>query len=202
MIYMINNTKNDTIQYKEDFTKWFANSKVVNDNGKPLKLFHGTNAKENFTKFKLSNYDLGIHFGTIEHANNRLKKLKDNEYSRIIPVCLKIENPLEISDVFTGVPWSFFQKIGNNDGEGILTEEEENFILDKYGESFEEGDYYYTYNDYEFYQDITRMLISKGYDGIKYLNDCEVDERVINNYDYSWVVFSNDQIKNFFEVIK
>jgi len=178
----------------ETFSKWFENSKVVNEDGKPLIVYHGTNSPENFKEFKLMGLDLGIHFGTHKQAECRFEKLGTNEFSRIIPVYLKIENPLEIEDIF-GIPYALFRKLSKDDdydGYGILTSEETDCIWDKYGEDFEESDFFETKNDLEFYSDIMGFLQAKGYDGIKYLNDVE---RKDSTSEYSWVVFKPEQVK-------
>ena len=77
------------------FKKWFGNSKVVDEKGKPLVVYHGTNA--DFEKFERG--DIGFHFGNIEQANERMSDFVDGN-PHIMPVYLKMENPLDIvSDV-------------------------------------------------------------------------------------------------------
>lgn len=50
------------------FKKWFGDSKVVNKDGSPMILYHGTN--EVFTVFDRG--DIGFHFGTKEAAESRM----------------------------------------------------------------------------------------------------------------------------------
>lgn len=51
----------------KNFWRWFENSKVVDDQGRPLVVFHGT--KDDFTEFNKSAE--GIHFGTVKQAAMR-----------------------------------------------------------------------------------------------------------------------------------
>jgi hypothetical protein len=188
------------ISRNTSFYEWFKESKVVNENGQPLTVYHGTNSKGDFNTFKLMGKDIGIHFGTIEHAECRLNSSDDYEYSRLIPVFLNIKNPLEVEDIF-GTPYTFFRKMCNDDcyeGYGILTDEEEKYIWLKYGDDFEQTDYWHTLNDAEFYKDMLNFITSKGYDGFKYLNDVEKDGS--SNYEYSWVVFNPEQIKGIYTI--
>ena len=70
------------------FRKWFGDSEVIDADGNPLVVYHGTNSDFNvFYEFS--------HFGTEGAANDR-NKAKGG--SRIIPVYLRIENPLRIDD--------------------------------------------------------------------------------------------------------
>lgn len=75
------------------FKKWFGDSKVVDESGKPLVVYHGTESDEAFSIFETNSPD-----GTpaIYFSNN--KKVA-NSYSVNLPifeVYLKMENPLEI----------------------------------------------------------------------------------------------------------
>lgn len=79
------------------FTKWFGDSKVVDEDGEPLVVYHGT--KTEFDAFDATkSKDFGIHFGNIDQANTAIAKTKfeSAENGRIIPAYLKIENPLEL----------------------------------------------------------------------------------------------------------
>jgi hypothetical protein len=89
-----------------EFKKWFGDSKVVDENGDPLRVFHSTPA--DFTKFKHSSRDIGMHFGTIGQANDRYELqhemdpygavLRGNKHNTI-PVYLSIQNPLRLNDL-------------------------------------------------------------------------------------------------------
>lgn len=75
---------------KKNFNKWFGESKVVDNNGKPLIVYHGSD-NDRFETFKLG-YGFGyqeFYFtDTIDHAS---------DYGHnIYKVYLKIENPKEL----------------------------------------------------------------------------------------------------------
>jgi len=75
------------------FRKWFGDSKVVDENGAPLVVYHGTSARDDFTQFKTDN-ELGAHFGNVEQANY----FADDVGTRVMPVYLRIENPVRLED--------------------------------------------------------------------------------------------------------
>lgn len=79
---------------KSNFDKWFKGSKVVDDNGKPLVVYHGTRTPIDFSEF-IS----GSHFGDNEAANSRARVLGFGSNERVLPVYLSIKNPKEVEDV-------------------------------------------------------------------------------------------------------
>jgi GNAT superfamily N-acetyltransferase len=64
-----------------EFKAWFGDwendpknaSKVVDENGEPLVVHHGTIVETNFDIFDYQKADLGFHFGTKEQAKNRVE---------------------------------------------------------------------------------------------------------------------------------
>ena len=64
-----------------EFKAWFGDwendpenaSKVVDKNGEPLVVYHGSIAETNFDIFDYKKADLGFHFGTKEQAKNRVE---------------------------------------------------------------------------------------------------------------------------------
>lgn len=88
------NEKDDIVfggKREENFKKWFGNSKAVDKDGKPMILYHGTTASEDFTEFK---GDRMFFTDNKELANEFVTGLLTNDdRPRIIPVYLKIENP-------------------------------------------------------------------------------------------------------------
>ena len=79
------------------FKKWFGDSKVVDGNGKPMTLYHGTDA-EAFNEFDAS--DFGSWFGEQESTAETYQE-KGGEAGgtpRIYEVFLKIEKPLYVPD--------------------------------------------------------------------------------------------------------
>ena len=93
-----------TPQFKEWFGDWENDpqnaSKVVDDNGEPLVVYHGTYAKEKFNIFDFSKADLGFHFGTYEQAKNRsFTKFSIKEHKQFIePFFLNIRQLFLIED--------------------------------------------------------------------------------------------------------
>ena len=97
--------KTDTPEFK----RWFGDSKVVNENGNPLVMYHGT--YENFSVPKTSfgddeYYKFGIHVGTSEQASKRIEDLnKPGTFSRVqdkqpsvMPLYIKAVNPLRLDE--------------------------------------------------------------------------------------------------------
>lgn len=91
-----------------EFKKWFGTSKVVDEKGAPLTLYHGTSA--DVSQLTLGD-DGGIHLGTSAQANARLKIVAKNktyvggvpaEISKqgqnVIPVHAAIQNPRRVQD--------------------------------------------------------------------------------------------------------
>lgn len=133
------------------FRQWFAASKVVDDQRRPLVVYHGTQC--DFTFFDRTE-DIGFHFGTAETANQRLRHLRRGYSPRaegdcILPVFLRIENPLRLRDLFTWEPDDVANKLAD---QGIITPEEakRTQIVDR--------------------RQVCDWLAAKGYDGIVYQN--------------------------------
>jgi hypothetical protein len=85
----------------QNFMNWFGDSKVVNANGSPMAVYHGTRAE--FAAFDPDfSSDFGYHFGTQEQAARRVgtKVVPGAAYegANIHEVYLSIENPLRVDD--------------------------------------------------------------------------------------------------------
>ena len=81
----------DVSNKETDFKKWFGDSKVVSETGKPLKVYHGTNSE--FNEFEPKSDNRGIP-ETVYFSDS---KKTAKQYGRnIVESFLKIENPLEI----------------------------------------------------------------------------------------------------------
>jgi len=161
-----------------NFWKWFGDSKVVDESGRPLVVYHGTvldKVQKPFDEFNIG--ELGVHFGNLEQANkraNRFEMIKSIDHGTtpyIFDVYLKIENPVySYSDTRD---WS----------DGFELER----VLHKSGSlSNDESESIGWNMDQEY---IRQELIDLGFDGIKYKNSFEGDGN-------SYIVFSNDQIKS------
>ena len=75
------------------FKKWFGDSKVVDDNGKPLKGYHKTRSNNNF---KIFNTDKPAWFSVSPNYANAFNPKKENG---LYEVYLQIENPCFVGDI-------------------------------------------------------------------------------------------------------
>lgn len=99
------------------FKKWFDGSKIVDSNGFPLQLYHGTNKE--FFEFKKGEYGAhGQHYGSFFTDDYKQAKLYAEQFRkeegmdpRIIPVFLSLKNPnrAKLSDLKTG--FSYLSKV-------------------------------------------------------------------------------------------
>lgn len=105
------------------FQRWFGKSKVVDDSGRPLVVYHGTTAPEDFNTFAVGEPQtdeadeyyrvgsggdpttfLGSHFAKeVEVANKFAKGLYGERegsqtFNRVYPVYLKLEKPYEVDE--------------------------------------------------------------------------------------------------------
>jgi hypothetical protein len=77
------------------FNQWFKGSKVVDENGKPLVMYHGTDAAEDFSVFDTNKKSLkgtGSFFSKEPSAT-----YSTGENARVIPAYLSIKNPKYLS---------------------------------------------------------------------------------------------------------
>ena len=94
-----------TPQFKAWFGDWQNDpenaSKVIDENGEPLVVYHGTNVENPFDIFDFNKADLGFHFGTYEQAKNRseTKLFFKNRKSVVNSFFLNIQNIYEMSDI-------------------------------------------------------------------------------------------------------
>lgn len=165
-------------------------SVIVDQNGKPLLVYHGTTAKPRFTTFRRG--DVGYHFGTKEQASNRVSEEDWNnvdgytmaplEDAGLLSGYLNLRNPLYIPTDF-------------GDWHGDVVAEKLSFDYDSVF-PFE-----LTESDSEDLQRIANLpqgmasakmrewLIGKGFDGIVYENTVEGDGA-------SYIIFSPEQFKS------
>lgn len=158
------------------FQRWFHGSKVVDNNGNPLRVFHGTNKK----------FDLPLkaftYFGSSEAANRRTRvrpPISDN--GRVYPAFLNIKHPFEFIDH------------GHDRNADILIALHQHGLIrnrprdvDVEPEYDDEADEVQHIQNEE--EEIVRVLTSHGYDGARFVNSVE-DKKSI-----SWICFSNRQI--------
>ncbi len=148
-----------------DLKKWFGKSKIVDADGNPKVLYHGTSSV--FTVFDNDKRDIGFHFGNLDAATQR------GEGEIIMPVYLKMENPLELSSDLGA--WDDMEML-----EEYLGESNYEIFTDNEFEKFENVN------------DVRNALIEKGYDGIIYENSFEKSD---NEENLSYIVFNPNQIR-------
>ena len=96
-----------------EFDNWFKDSKVVDDNGKPLRVYHGTNKTqqgEAFSQFDTygSNYGLmgsGSYFTDNPEVASSYTKKGKGDSPTVYPVYLSIKNPMDMDAVANPLQW-------------------------------------------------------------------------------------------------
>ena len=136
-----------------EFKAWFGDSKVVDADGAPLVVYHGT--LQDFDTFKTGS-GLGAHFGTSAAANKRLHDLRKNpEPQSVVPVYLSIKNPVRLPDL---TQWEPFNVVDELEDRGALGADAVKALRD--------GPRDYKLGG----QAIVKALRKAGYDGIVYRN--------------------------------
>jgi hypothetical protein len=184
-LYQESTSREKVVQQAEtaDFKRWFGDSRIVDQGGKPQVVYHSTSAPD-FDAFKSSERDIGIHFGTAEQASDRADFKHPEgtpEGSRTLPAYLRIENPLRLSD-----PGAFFAEYL-----ALPLEKSGKFTREEISQATGAPD-----RNGKFSSDaVTRLralIESKGYDGIVYQNEAEAGQIGADSY----VVFHPTQIKS------
>lgn len=134
-----------------EFNKWFDDSKVVDEDGNPLVMYHSTYSS--FPKFTTNfgeneYFQFGIHIGTQEAAENRLDLKRSEDQARgvrapdsganIIPLYASIKNPLRLDENRSGrwgvddIMNAVMQKADETGIEGISNENLDDFYNDRF----------------------------------------------------------------------
>ena len=140
-----------------EFKAWFKDSKVVDADGKPLVVYHGTYSLPGFDGGEFSfdakgindfgDADLGFFFGGPNVANAFAGN--DTE-SGILPVYLSIQNPLSVRgaeyvrmlDEFKPGDWRRMKRQALRDGhDGIVVMADEAARSSEYGDQFQSDNY-------------------------------------------------------------
>lgn len=152
------------------FKKWFGDSKVVDKNGKPLVVYHGT--ENNFKIFKNlgQSRQIGANIGFFFTSDKDMAKEYANG-GRVLPTYLSIKNPLIIEP--NSIVNIFNQEIKITDAFDFFTQ------LDTLKSE----------------QEVKDELLNQGYDGIV-LNDTNVDTPFMQNIHDVYVALDNKQIKS------
>lgn len=170
-----------------NFWRWFGDSKVVDAEGRPLVLYHSTNAGVDFDVFDPT-FGEGIHVGTAPQANAMFasvaaeSKARNDVGHRIIPVYVRAANSLRMQD--TGDGWDAVPMSEQLMEMGIVTDEEVGELFDLHEEKG-------TAQNPELDEAIRELVKSKGYDSFVYLNQFEGDAR-----EDSYLLFDSNQVKS------
>lgn len=132
-----------------NFWRWFGDSKVVDEHGRPIPQFHAT--KADFEEFRIRRSDIGAHFGTVAQAQDRRPD------SFMLPVYLRIERPLRVKDQGRWNVPQLKRMLGQlSEEHGWQKTEWQNLIT---------------------VPQIRGYLEDKGFDGLVYLNEWEAPRR-------------------------
>lgn len=183
------------ITESESFKRWFGNSKVIDADGKPMPLYHGTTA--DFTVFQKTK-DLGFHFGTLPQAHAVFGRKRKGR--NIIKAYVSIKNPLRLLD--DPRSWNPEYVIPRAIPTGILSDDEKAALLSEHEKAIDAIRNIYRgggadWDELYFGAQATTLgklrdiLEAKGYDGIVYWNKYERAPRAD-----SWVAFRPHQIKS------
>ncbi|KKN77567.1 hypothetical protein LCGC14_0358420 [marine sediment metagenome] len=134
--------------------------------------FHGTRAD-------IKTFKPLSHFGTEKAAGRALESVKGKGKEKIIPVELALKNPLEVKDT-VGVTEDVIDWVRQAEDLGVVSEAEADSIENIVTETGEIE---------EANKAFIKLLKSKGYDGLKYINKTE------DKGSTSYVIFDSGQVK-------
>lgn len=197
------------------FEKWFGGSKVVDDNGDPLVVYHGTGAPEFMTEgatwntapstAKKSQYQLmlGAHFtadpGQASTYARKAKgatgtsRLKTSASGGVAPVYLSLQNPLDLTS-YERIPQNAWDQLDARDAAALKKIHQRYRQFDKSGNV----DYLFTLEELLEKKSpaAARALVEKlGYDGIIYKAQYAADPG-FKREDKSYIAFRPEQIRS------
>ena len=158
------------------FKEWFGDSKIVNENGEPLVVYHGTT--KDFTAFNPDKSELGVHFAKHPDVANARVEGDTVGGESVIPAYIRMENPIDlVSDLGD---WSDVDTLMSYLSPDIFNEQEAKELIRLDDD-----------------KEVRRALQKKGYDGIIYENTFEADEDIFEmDQATSYIVFDPTQIKS------
>jgi GNAT superfamily N-acetyltransferase len=205
----------------EDLTSWFGASKVVDADGKPLRVYHGTiNDRAGFTAFdrKMINRN---GFDQVGHWFDTRADMAARFGHAVYPVYLKIENPLvvtakKVHDAFLremdAARINSLNKKMNEPMTALSKAEQKELAILKKRQARQENDdaWYQVYSDYQkraekagsdrmnWGDQFRAYLQKKGYDGIRIVQTTADQTRTKLNPRDVWIAFTPQQIKSVF----
>jgi hypothetical protein len=183
---IVNTLQTSKVESLKQFRLWFGKSQIVNEDGFPKRVYHGTNMAFAIFQSKKRNPELGFHFGSISQAEFFAGYGSENvggSLGCVMPVYLRIENPLRLFDIF---------ERGRRSAENVARWLRRDGVIDQ--------------------RTCARIFAARsaraaclrmamaiealGYDGIVYGNEWEGGSETINEDAY--VAFRSEQIKSVF----
>ena len=113
----VSKTSREEIGFVENFRKWFGDSKVVDKNGDPLVVYHGTRPGNDITAFKRYSEKDGIYFTPdAQYAEGFVNDIRNGTSNQgaIYPVFLSIKKPYEVTAHIDSKEWNSFVDRGLN----------------------------------------------------------------------------------------
>lgn len=179
----------------DNFWKWFGNSKVVDASGKPLKVYHGTNA--DFSEFK---GDVFFFSSTPKYASkfatlDALRKKQLVDKPSVVPVYLSMQNPLDFSEFGNErVPAGELFDFIINAGIDLIAGKSADRFAYRYGITYD--DQHKIWSWIKIFRGILKEKAEKaGYDGIIMYEDTG-EEYQSGIEDKVYIVFNPTQIKS------
>jgi hypothetical protein len=165
-----------------EFKKWFGNSKVVDDAGKPRVVFHGTGAKK-FNKFNEGSFFTEDRSGADWYASDR-----GGEAGQVMEVYLSIQNPLDITTKAGSIQ---LMEIARSAGVNVNFNEDDSGWTFEAAEISDHSEYDGTnVPDLVYIPKVRAALAAAGFDGI-------VGEDTLENDDIRmWIALKPEQVKS------
>jgi hypothetical protein len=180
--YPVFNTKTAEEQAQQNFNRWFEGSKVVDENGQPLKLYHGTDA--NFDVFSSEKLGKNTGVGTAFNFTDSPETARTYG-NKVLETYLNMQNPITV-DFGDRSATYFLGKLRNPQE---ITDEVKNIISDMK-------------NHYNIDENIIEELKNLGYREYSDNLDGIIFKNVSDNYGLggnsanNYVVFEPNQIKS------
>lgn len=166
----------------KEFKEWFGDSKVVDANGKPLVVYHGTSA--NFSEFDTSDFGswFAVDPSTAAEYTHKGQHDYEDAAEKIVPVYLSVENPFYIpedADLSETISVSDFVNSINERNGVRFTAKMLGLKPDYEGNGFEHS---------SFNERFIEVLKERGHDGIF----------AYEGGSPTWNVFTSEQVKSVF----
>jgi len=193
----------ELVELPDSFQRWFGNSKVIDKQGDPMPVYHGSEVS--FREFKKG--DIGFHFGTKGQVDYRTsiptpagRITKD--WAQVYMVYLRAENPITMKDATN---WNDAYMVNKALYKSMRkptnliepeNKEAAKALLSDIRQGIQSGDLPSgIIGDLAFSQiddglKLQKLFKKHGFDSIRYPNYVE------GTGDYSWIVFDSNQIKS------